>query len=628
MFLTTWKRCFIQFGGLCALVVLGSWLLVTTEVYAQNKPTAFQAQQFRPWADPEGMFQTQSGKTLGQWKYKVGLYVNYAKDTLILRDEKGNRITDPAVLARIGRTDPIGHQLGMDLVAGIGFLDWLNLDVVIPVTLYQAGGFPKMPEFKENSGLDTSGFFFSDLKVGVKAQALRQKKHFVDLGFQVYLSIPTGASDRFNGEDTVSFGVRAMVGHQISFVHLALNLGYRFLPATRFLELNISHQIIYSLAARFEILKKRLDLIADIGGATEFTGTVTAEGAPFEFLLGARVYPWKYTDLAVNAGLGFSVSPGYGSPQFRFFAGVTWSPKVHDADKDSVEDHQDRCMRIAGPKENKGCPWPDTDQDSLKDNVDKCPKEAGPKENKGCPWPDTDKDKLTNNIDACPKKKGPAANKGCPWPDTDKDGLHDKIDLCPKQKGPKAFKGCPDTDKDGLHDKIDLCPQQKGSKVFKGCPDTDKDGLHDKADQCPKKWGPKENKGCPVAVIVKRNRQTIIEIRDKIYFRTGKNVILPKSYYIIDNVMRILRRYPKLRIRVDGHTDNVGGYRYNRRLSRRRARAVRNYMRKKGISRRRLRYRGYGYRKPIATNRTKAGRAKNRRVEFVILNSRILRSKR
>lgn len=615
-----WTCLFVWMVG---LVCLGG----ATPVFAEAG-TAFQAQQFRPWADPDGMFQTQSGNTLKQWDYKVGFYLNYAKDPLILRDESGSRISDPAILSRIGRADLIGHQLGADLVAGIGFFDWFNLSLAIPMTLYQDGGFPNMTDFSPNEGRSTSGAFFSDMKVALKFRALQEKKHFVTLGVQLVLGLPTGNKDNFNGEDTVSFGIRLLASRRISIVHLAFNFGYRFLPETKFLDQQVSHQFTYSLAASVNIIKNRLDLIADLAGATEFTGNVSPEGVPFEALLGGRIYPWKYTDLAINVGLGFSIAPGYGSPQFRLFAGVTWSPKVHDKDKDGVFDDKDRCPSVRGPKENQGCPWPDTDSDGLKDNVDKCPKKVGPKENKGCPWPDTDKDGLTDNIDKCPKKAGPQANKGCPWPDTDKDGLHDKIDLCPKKKGPKAFKGCPDTDKDGLHDKVDKCPTQKGTKQMEGCPDTDKDGLHDKVDQCPTQWGPKENKGCPVALIIKKNRRLVIDIKDKIYFKTGKATILSKSYYVIDNVIRILNRYPKLRVRVEGHTDNVGGYRTNLRLSRRRARAVREYMRKKGISRRRLRFRGYGYRKPISTNRTKTGRAKNRRVEFVILNRRALRRKR
>lgn len=614
-------------GGVGLLIWLALLCFPLGEAQAQNNPTAFQAQQFRPWMDPQGMFQTQSARTLGQWKYKVGLFLNYSKDPLIFRDEQGNRISDPSVLAQIGRADMIGHQLGADLVAGIGLLDWLDVALVIPFTIYQDGGFPTLPDFGANSGRSTSGAFFSDIKIGVMAQALKEKKHFVSLGLQLYLGIPTGNKENFNGDDSVSFGARLLLSRQISIVHLALNFGYRFQTESRFLALSISQQFTYSLAAAVTILPNRLEAIADIGGATEFLGDVTAERAPLEVLIGARIYPWKYKDLAVMAGFGLPFTPGYGTPQVRFFAGVSWAPVEHDKDKDGTPDGDDKCISVPGPKENKGCPWPDTDADGLKDNVDKCPKKAGPKENSGCPWPDTDKDGLNDKIDKCPKKKGPEANRGCPWPDTDKDGLHDKIDLCPNKAGPKKFKGCPDTDKDGLHDKEDLCPNKAGPKKFKGCPDTDKDGLHDKEDRCPTKWGPKEQKGCPVAVIVVKKRRVLIKINDKIFFKKSKATILSRSFYVLNNVARLLKQNPKLRIRVEGHTDNSGSYRYNMRLSYRRARSVRDYLRKRGVSRRRLRFRGYGYRKPIATNRTVAGRAKNRRVEFVVLNRRVLGGK-
>jgi outer membrane protein OmpA-like peptidoglycan-associated protein len=87
---------------------------------------------------------------------------------------------------------------------------------------------------------------------------------------------------------------------------------------------------------------------------------------------------------------------------------------VVDTDGDGVADRDDACVNIAGPAENKGCPWLDTDKDDVLDKDDKCPKVVGPKENGGCPWEDTDEDGVADKDDKCPNVKGTAANKGCP----------------------------------------------------------------------------------------------------------------------------------------------------------------------------------------------------------------------
>ena len=71
-------------------------------------------------------------------------------------------------------------------------------------------------------------------------------------------------------------------------------------------------------------------------------------------------------------------------------------------------------------------------------------------------------------------------------------------------------------------------------------------------------------------------------------------------------------------IEVEGHTDNVGKAEVNKKLSQKRADAVKDYLIKKGIEADRLSAIGYGSEQPIADNKTKEGRAQNRRVEFKI----------
>lgn len=104
-----------------------------------------------------------------------------------------------------------------------------------------------------------------------------------------------------------------------------------------------------------------------------------------------------------------------------------------------------------------------------------------------------------------------------------------------------------------------------------------------------------------------------------INFDLDKHVLLPQSYVELDNLFNILREYPKMVIKIMGHTDNQNSDAYNITLSNNRALACVKYLTKKGININRLTWQGYGERIPLTTNDTEAGRAANRRVEFLVL---------
>lgn len=102
-----------------------------------------------------------------------------------------------------------------------------------------------------------------------------------------------------------------------------------------------------------------------------------------------------------------------------------------------------------------------------------------------------------------------------------------------------------------------------------------------------------------------------------VHFDTGKAVIKPESQPIVDQIVALMKGNPKLRISVEGHTDNVGSPASNRTLSEARAKAVAEAVAKAGIDPGRLGSAGFGQERPVADNRSEEGRAKNRRVELV-----------
>ena len=234
----------------------------------------------------------------------------------------------------------------------------------------------------------------------------------------------------------------------------------------------------------------------------------------------------------------------------------------------------------------------DTDGDGVPDDIDRCPTEPGPKDNFGCPWGDRDKDGIPDNVDKCPDVPGIPELQGCPDVDTDKDGIPDRLDKCPTVPGIPELQGCPDKDSDGdgIPDRQDKCPDVPGVPP----------------DGCPKKYS---------LVVVHKDR---IEIRQQVHFATNKSKILSDSFTLLGQVVSVLQDSPKLRIKVEGHTDNVGSPSHNLKLSQERADSVMEFLIEHGVDAARLTAEGFGPNRPIASNSTKAGKAQNRRVEFRI----------
>ena len=219
----------------------------------------------------------------------------------------------------------------------------------------------------------------------------------------------------------------------------------------------------------------------------------------------------------------------------------------------------------------------------------------------------------------------------CRPKDKDGDTIWDHEDKCPDE--PEDFDGhldedgCPDYDRDEdlIEDSVDLCPDEPEDRdEFQdedGCPDTDNDGdgILDVDDGCPNEPetmnGYLDTDGCPDSgpsgVEIARNQ---IVISEKILFETGRSTIKPVSHGILQAVAAVLADYPKIEVRVEGHTDSQGGASGHQRLSERRAKAVREHLIGQGVDGARMTAKGYGEEKPIDTNRTRSGRANNRRV--------------
>ena len=457
------------------------------------------------------------------------------------------------------------------------------------------------------------------------------------------------------------------------FTHYQLNNGYILKKESNFspfLSVGFglaSYAISNSATPYPTIIVGGIDLILPVGAGLKFE--ISKQFAiQYQYLYtftNSDVHDQNRSGGLENVYFGTSAHPyslpgndAYGQHIFSLIFNLG---KLKDTDKDGISDKYDKCLGT--PKsvkvDEKGCPI-DTDGDGTPDYLDKCPNTPpnAKVDDEGCPMDsdgdgvadyldkcpntlqgakvdvtgcniDKDGDGVADEFDKCPNTPMAAFGKvdasGCPL-DTDGDGVSDYLDKCPNTPAAVYGKidafGCPlDTDGDGVADYLDKCSNTPaiafGKVGINGCPiDTDGDGVADYLDKCPKISGIVSNNGCPE---VKKEVKTLFKkALQGIQFETGKSNIKPISFPLLNQIANALILNPTYLIEVQGHTDNVGGDDYNMNLSNERAASVRAYLVAKGVSEVKITSKGYGETTTVASNNTNAGKALNRRVEFVV----------
>lgn len=198
--------------------------------------------------------------------------------------------------------------------------------------------------------------------------------------------------------------------------------------------------------------------------------------------------------------------------------------------------------------------------------------------------------------------------------DNDKDGVPNHLDKCPQSPAGVTVdqSGCiPDSDNDGILDYEDNCSgTPQGAKVDSdGCPpDSDFDGVSDYMDRCPNTphGALVDKNGC-----VSQKKSMLL----KLEFDPGKALIRNKYHKEIKRVADFMIKNSNVTATIAGHTADIGNRENNIRLSKDRANSVRNYLIKYfGINASRIKVIGYGPDRPIASNKTKEGQQRNRRV--------------
>lgn len=491
--------------------------------------------------------------------------------------------------------NPVIYTSGSPLVS-----DQFGVHLLGGYTAFEAARFEiDAPIYPVVTWEDQVGTASGDIAVRGIFSAVRRKETGFSLGARTSVSLPSGDARWLAGGGGFGVSETALLAFAPSAkLDLRANLGYSVTPISRLGGQEYGSHFDYGLGVAYRAAEALL-----VGG--EFNGMVrgSERGSPAEL----DVYgTWgKQSGLTTTAALGTGIVAGVGAPDFRFVLSGGWrfagTKPVYDQDKDGVEDESDACIDVPEDhddfEDDDGCPDDDNDRDTIRDADDTCPTRA---------------EDFDHHED----------NDGCPDDDNDGDGVVDHDDLCRDVPGTRDTHGCPDSDADGVADGDDQCPGDPGPAALNGCPDRDQDLVHDGRDKCPDvpkdaAEDPKRSDGCPHRVFVTVDH---IEIKDRIYFDTGKTTIQAKSFGLLEEIARTINGVPDIgHIEVRGHTDNVGSDKKNLTLSDGRAKAVVAWLVTNGkVDAKRLVGIGIGEAAPIDTNNTEAGRANNRRVEFAI----------
>lgn len=485
-----------------------------------------------------------------------------------------------------GWNDLVKGQFITYLNVGTEVAGWFSFNVSQPILLYgMYGETPNAPPEQGEPDFNASEKqAFHDTRVDARVKLLTSKDRKTRLGVGASVFIKTGNSaGALAGDDATTAYFHLAAEHNFGDWLLAGNIGPHLRPQRGLTDRREGYGNINTLAVGTELrwavgayvpLREDRYMVglelwgtAGLGKQNDVQTTFNTQNMDIEWLLVGKMKLDRTGHWWGQAGAGTGTIPAYGAPAFRVLASVGYWFTLKDKAPPT---------KTVNYEFTKIEDEPDRDGDGYPDSVDKCP-------------------------DVKEDKKQPNPTDGCPVDaDRDGDGIPDSIDACPEVK----------EDKDGVADQ-DGCPED----------DADNDGIADGKDKCPMEPGPAqklaEKNGCPS--LTRFTDDGEIQLLEPIQFETGKAIIKPVSFPILDEVMTLMKARRDLKVGVYGHTDSVGSDDANMILSKNRAASCVKYLVEHGISSSRLQSEGFGETKPIQTNDTAEGRAKNRRTEFKVL---------
>jgi len=575
-------------SGLLGLLALVSGFLVSSSASAQTaeqidnaRNTNIDANPHR--IDPSGyeLLGTSRPRVLPHLALRGAASFNYLTGPAIVVDK-----TTGETLRKL-----VGSRSEAVFGVAVGLFDRFGVSVIAPVVLHQEAQLPG-----QNLGAATASGFGNPTLVP-RAVIVDGHGESFGLGVEVPVTLPLWDPPAYMGYDGWGVEPRLLAEQKLGPILLSTALGALFKPEEHVFNLDNGNQFTYGLAAQYPDLVRSWDLGVEFQGGTPLQDPASSAETRGEILLGGR---HRFDDrLSVSAGGGAGVLGGVGQSGYRMFVSLGYATAAAETPVvvEAVEaPPKPDCTPHPGVPRPLSCPPPDIDEDGVPDDVDKCVNEAedfdGVDDQDGCPDVDYDGDGLQDFEDGCPTepedRDGFKDADGCPEPDNDGDGLLDAADKCPFEAEDE-----PGADADG-------CPKGGPSKT---CPD-----------------GARPS---PSGECLARVDAGLIQIAEPVQFTEGTAMLADASRELLNQVVDILDANPTMKVHVVGHSDNWGPRAVNLELSKQRAISVRWYLIRQSTNPERMTKRlkaiGRGEAEPIESNGTAVGRARNRRVEFVIV---------
>jgi uncharacterized repeat protein (TIGR01451 family)/uncharacterized protein (TIGR03382 family) len=519
---------------------------------------SFLVERFQPQPGRDDVLGVQSAHVPEHLTVSARLFADYAHQPLRLVS-----VENPSFQRIL-----VGSQTYLTLAGSVALFDRFELGAALPMMVYQTTSGAGMVDPRLQGALTTTAF--SDLRLNLKTALMRSE----DFGLAVSLPVtfPTAPKDSYLGGGSVTFNptlVGEWRGPRGSAV--MANAGIFFGRPQRFLNLHLGTSVTYGIGGKVDLVPRwKLALLSTLAGEVGLNSP-SVPTSPLELLVALRLGHFKNLEMTLGGGPG--LTNGFGTPRFRVLAALSYAPS--DALRRPVQPAPAPVPPIvAAPPPPPALVAHDDEGRVL----------AG--------------QSITLNIlrndEGQPGEPLRVAEVGV----TSSGGL---VETTPegtlRYTAKEGFSG-----RDTFTYRVTGGPERSATAnvvVMVEAPP------------------PPPPPPAPTKVVVEKGKLRTLE---KVFFATSKDNALPQSLPILDQVAQVLEGNPDIqKLRIEAHTDSAGKPDYNKDLSQRRARWVREYLVQKGIAPQRLDSEGFGMEKPIDTNATAEGRANNRRVEFVVV---------
>jgi len=629
------------------------WMLALGTALAQNQnlPVSpdINSQLYRPTMDSRMTLWTEDTGEIGDPHGNARVFLSY--------------VNDPLVFIPQGESDPIAivsDVMQADVLAMYS-LDRFRAGIDIPIYLLTA------------SEVAPNGGGLGDLALDGRITLVDHDDFPVGFALGSRLTLPTATVQTSLGASGLGGEVVLLADRKMDKLLLAGNVGTRVNAQiqSNLNNVELGDQVFFRIGSGYAVATDA-GISGDIVGQFNYTEPLSnAASSPVEALLGGWVR--AAPDWVVRGGAGRGITAGIGAPTARVILSIAYERSENtDKDGDGLADKVDECPDEPEDfdefQDENGCPDDDNDEDGIVDTDDSCPMDPEDHDEfddlDGCPDISTavairviDENGQAIN-DATVQISGRATRlKGQTGMMADvHDGMYTVSAGAPKYltaevefTAPVSSRSVtvtlvPSTITGMLRVEILDANGQHLNAAIWAVDDVDgprlEGGVSEKSVAIGKHvltaraegYAPErvdieivEGELMHSVLLLQASKVSVtrekIEIKDSVYFETGKSVIKKQSFDLLDEVANILMQHHELtKVRVEGHTDSRGSASGNLKLSQARAKAVRVYLVEHGVEGERLESEGYGEERPVDDRQVAEAWEKNRRVDFFIVS--------